>query len=440
MFNRFGGNSKDVTIFGHSAGAASVALHMLSPLSYGLYHKVIIQSGSAAATFAASDNKTAIDLASALATRVGCNMSELKKCLKSRNVSEILKAQRNITGDLLSDKPLLLPVVDNHFLHDFPYNLLVGGKFNQTVPAMIGVTRNEGGFFVLPEKGVTPGIPGIDKGINQTTFDSCVRRGRHWVYNQTQKVVESVIFQYTDWINQTNLLARFRQKYLDLITDSLFKAPAVRSAQVFVKNKLNETFFYCFDHVKSRFPTWAGVFHGSDLIYVFGHPFARYNKNVSESNQTEEIIFSKKVITFWSTFAKTGKPAPDSEWPAYTLGKEQYISLSPEPSVQAKMLPEKMAFWNSLIPTLTEQQPTSAPFVPTKPTTSVTSRPSTTPVTPRPPEQRDEVDDKKAEYALIGVVAALGLLVLVLLVVVWRYRRKLGDGISDPGGLTTRLI
>ena len=102
------------------------------------------------------------------------------------------------------------------------------------------------------------------------------------------------------------------------------------------------------------------------------------------------------------------KPAPDSEWPAYTLGKEQYICLSPEPSVQAKMLPEKMAFWNSLIPTLTEQQPTSAPFVPTKPTTSVTSRPSTTPVTPRPPEQRDEVDDKsKALYtSCINIIGA----------------------------------
>ena len=36
---------------------------------------------------------------------------------------------------------------------DHPFNLLVNGKFNQTVPAMIGVTKNEGGFFVLRFKG-----------------------------------------------------------------------------------------------------------------------------------------------------------------------------------------------------------------------------------------------------------------------------------------------
>jgi len=34
---------------------------MLSPLSYGLYNQVILQSGTAATTFAGIDNKTAID-------------------------------------------------------------------------------------------------------------------------------------------------------------------------------------------------------------------------------------------------------------------------------------------------------------------------------------------------------------------------------------------
>ena len=52
-----------MTIFGQSAGAASVALHMLSPMSAGLYHKVILQSGTAATTFAGIENKTAIEIA-----------------------------------------------------------------------------------------------------------------------------------------------------------------------------------------------------------------------------------------------------------------------------------------------------------------------------------------------------------------------------------------
>ena len=35
------------------------------------------------------------------------------------------------------------------FIADHPFNLLVNGKFIQIVPAMIGVTKNDGGFFVL---------------------------------------------------------------------------------------------------------------------------------------------------------------------------------------------------------------------------------------------------------------------------------------------------
>ena len=52
-----------MTIFGQSAGAASVALHMLSPLSHGLYDKVILESGTAASLFAGMRQKTALETA-----------------------------------------------------------------------------------------------------------------------------------------------------------------------------------------------------------------------------------------------------------------------------------------------------------------------------------------------------------------------------------------
>ena len=41
----FGGNPNKVTIFGESAGATSVSLHLMSPLSQGLFHRAIAESG-----------------------------------------------------------------------------------------------------------------------------------------------------------------------------------------------------------------------------------------------------------------------------------------------------------------------------------------------------------------------------------------------------------
>ena len=44
--SKFGGDPDCVTIAGQSAGSWSVALHMMSPMSKGLFHRVISTSGS----------------------------------------------------------------------------------------------------------------------------------------------------------------------------------------------------------------------------------------------------------------------------------------------------------------------------------------------------------------------------------------------------------
>lgn len=81
------------------------------------------------------------------------------------------------------------------------------------------------------------------------------------------------------------------------------------------------------------------------------------------------------------------KPTEDSaNWPAYTLQDEQYISLSPEPSVKKNMLSENMAFWNSLVSSLTEPEPTVIPTAP--PTTEPV------PVTIGPTGQKEAVASK----------------------------------------------
>lgn len=43
----FGGDPGHVTIFGESAGGTSVSSHVVSPLSQGLFHRAIMESGVA---------------------------------------------------------------------------------------------------------------------------------------------------------------------------------------------------------------------------------------------------------------------------------------------------------------------------------------------------------------------------------------------------------
>lgn len=84
--DRFGGDKDQITLFGESAGGVSVHLHMLSPLSKGLFKRGISQSGTAFCTWALSTRETAVATAKLLGTQFDCNTensAELIKCLRN---------------------------------------------------------------------------------------------------------------------------------------------------------------------------------------------------------------------------------------------------------------------------------------------------------------------------------------------------------------------
>ena len=57
----FGGDKTEVTIMGESAGASSVAYHLLSPLSKNLFHRAILQSSAATPRWGFVDPKIALN-------------------------------------------------------------------------------------------------------------------------------------------------------------------------------------------------------------------------------------------------------------------------------------------------------------------------------------------------------------------------------------------
>src|ERR1700691_2048234 len=131
----FGGDPRNVTIFGESAGGLSVLSQVASPQARGLFAKAIAESGSY--------NLTQTSLASAetagqaFATQAGC-ASQTAACLRSLPVSTIL-ADQDASG--------YTPNINSEVLPTSIGTAFATGDFNR-VPIINGTNHDEWRLFV----------------------------------------------------------------------------------------------------------------------------------------------------------------------------------------------------------------------------------------------------------------------------------------------------
>lgn len=82
---KFGGDPDRVTIFGESAGGACTGYQLLSPMSKGLFHKAIVQSGAPVCRWAVAPPGLVRKRTEAVATLAGClpdTSESVLECLK----------------------------------------------------------------------------------------------------------------------------------------------------------------------------------------------------------------------------------------------------------------------------------------------------------------------------------------------------------------------
>src|SRR6266852_5987883 len=132
---RFGGDPRRVTIFGESAGGLSVHSHLASPLSAGLFHHAIVESGAYALTqpsLAAAEAQ-----GTAVARAAGCS-AQTASCLRAAPVATLLAALT---------VPTVVPDVDGKVLTQTIQAAFTSGSFNR-VPVIEGSNHDEWRLFV----------------------------------------------------------------------------------------------------------------------------------------------------------------------------------------------------------------------------------------------------------------------------------------------------
>ncbi|XP_053168226.1 cholinesterase isoform X2 [Hemicordylus capensis] len=297
----FGGNSKSVTLFGESAGAGSVSYHLLSPKSYPLFTRAVMQSGSGNAPWGALAPSEAKRRTLALAELVHCtrsNETETIFCLRNKDPQDILEKEVSVLTYSALLELYFTPVVDGDFLVDMPGTLLKDGKFKQT-QILMGVNRDEGTAFLVY------GAPGFSKDNNSLINETNFRAGLKLSFPESSEVgLESISFHYSEWENEQNPF-NYRNAMDDILGDYNFICPVVEFLKAFASAG-NSAFLYFFEHRSSKlpWPEWMGVPHGYEIEFVFGLPLER-RVNYTKAEET----LSRSILRYWASFAKTGANA-----------------------------------------------------------------------------------------------------------------------------------
>ncbi|XP_023246553.1 carboxylesterase 5A [Copidosoma floridanum] len=357
----FDGSSSNIIIYGHSSGAISVGLHMMSPLSRGKFAKAIAMSGDAISSVRMpQEEMTVID---EVADKFGCyrNTDDLMECLRNVEIDTLIRE----TADIETWGPIVDADTNNWtggpFLPKHPRDMVQANEI-YAVPLVAGFTSNEQALSYIE----SIGSENVDGRLPMHQFESLIREESSAAViapeeNSTcelkpELVTDAVLFYYRPY-PPTKDPKHLRDRFLDLQTEKNYAAGLTQLAdKVSSHSTRAQAFVYRFDYrartqaVTRDVPDWAGVPHMFELPFVWGLPYATGTNiqwNAADKKMTD------LMMTMLATFARTGNPSISTiKWEPFSdkdpgiLIIERNIEMSDSSAVDYKAL----AFWNEYYP------------------------------------------------------------------------------------------
>ncbi|XP_068250011.1 venom carboxylesterase-6-like [Palaemon carinicauda] len=349
----FGGDPVGITLFGESAGAASVHFQILSPRAVGLFQKAILMSGSALAPFARGGAFK--EIAEYTAKTFNCSTEdgsgELIACLQKVPASDLVPVQQHFTIWFMNPF-LLAPRVDEDFVPAEPEILMKNGR-HKRINMMSGVTAHEGGLYSIPlfaNEGYRAALMLNFAEIGPIALefsDADVSP-----LNQTIKI-------FDHYLHSANIDVHTIDNVTRMFSDRYFTIPHDITSQMHAKNLQRwQKKVYAYELTYRGQRSFSDIYgyglevgkdyvtHADDLCYFFDGGYF-------EPLEKEDDLKVRDIMTnLWANFATYGDPTPDDslgfKWEPVSKDSYSHLNINLSPAMEEDSRAEIREFWEAL--------------------------------------------------------------------------------------------
>ncbi|MCF2527319.1 carboxylesterase/lipase family protein [Yinghuangia soli] len=308
----FGGDPGNVTVFGQSAGAMSVAALMAMPAAAGLFHKAVVQSGSGSYVRTAED-------ADGIARRIVAALgSDDPRVLLEASTAELIRAQEAVTAQLSAEDPAALlpfaPVVDGTVLGESPLASFRAGKAAR-IPLIVGANRDEmriGSLFGAAADAEPADVE--EAAETEATLDAAFAAA----YQDPGSALGA--------FRSAEPEATGKELLATLVGESMFRRPAYELAQAHAVHT-PEVWLYLFTWPSTAHGGRLGACHSLDLPFVFDNLQLPGAARFTGPEPPQALADAMRAA--WTGFARTGNPGL-AGWPAFSAAERQTMIFAAE--------------------------------------------------------------------------------------------------------------
>jgi para-nitrobenzyl esterase len=286
----FGGDPRNVTICGESAGGISVHILMTSRASSGLFQKAIVQSGGGRTSLlrgrpisGGPESAEAIGVAFAKQAGIEGTDAQALKRLRALTAGAVLNGLNMASMAAAASTYVGGPMFDGEIMPVEPAEVYAAGKAAH-VPFMVGANSLDIGFM----QGET-----VDDLLSQFGLNADKARAVYQVKS-------------TDDVKQVALR---------MGGDQIMGEPARYVARELAARG-QPVYEYRFSYVaESLRQQWPGAMHATDIPFAFDTVKARYGKDLT----AQDAAAAHAMHAYWVAFAVSGKLEVPGQpaWPAY---------------------------------------------------------------------------------------------------------------------------